>query len=115
MNIAKGARVRVTYEGEYVSLAPDGSGCHRVKVPCGALVGDHVPADATIEPVEDLQSGDVYRDADGRTCMYAPEIPNDGMPWVLIRKTDGAGKWVADCDVQRPLTLLVRDGKPVQP
>lgn len=57
-----------------------------------------------IDPPEDLRDGDVYIDADGFVARRAVDT------WLIT----GSNSRYADDYMRRPLTLLVRDGKPVQ-
>jgi hypothetical protein len=109
-----GQHVRVTYEATY-AVRDRTDDWHQVVV--NRLGRDDmwcsVPPDATIEPVEDLQLGDVYRTDDGKTVAHLPGRDGYGKPWIEISAP--MQWWMTDDEVQRPLTLLVRDGKPVQP
>lgn len=124
--LRKGQTVRVTYEAEWL-LEYAGKGEPRGLVKVGrADFG--VPNDATIEPIEDLRPGDVYRDVVGDVLLYAPREnepePRDPKSWILIHRGDSDAhafcrtpglRFFDHGDVRRPLSLLLRDGQPVTP
>jgi hypothetical protein len=87
-----------------------------VETPDGLALA--VPADATIEVLEDLRPGDVYRDAEDDVAAYLPD--GGTRPWLVIGirgcvRAVNVGERAYDEWLYRPLTLLVRDGKPVAP
>ena len=121
MNIARGTRVRVTYEATFdgVNTGPDR----------GWYVRDErnhwfsTPADATIEPIEDLRPGDIVIDANSDIWSRSFNSPEwyfvstsgmqcSGVPGRRDEKHVRDG-WYEDSAAVRPLTLLVRDGKAV--
>lgn len=107
MTLRAGQKVRVSYEATYYVQQGDGS--HSVEIVRSARAGEFlatVPADATIEPIEDLRPGDVVIDAN--KCVYERTVNHE---WI----EPGSADRLPDALICRPLTLLVRDGKPVQP
>jgi hypothetical protein len=110
MTARKGDKVRVTFEGRYFPYTDYAT----VETPDGLALA--VPADATIEVLEDLRPGDVYRVPNGEVAVYVPGAGEvERTSWCLLRKNGREYDWVENVDVPRPLTLLVRDGKPVTP
>jgi hypothetical protein len=112
MTPRKGDLVRVTYEGRYFPYTDYAT----VETPDGLALA--VPADATIEVLEDLRPGDVYRDAEDDVAAYLPD--GGTRPWLVIGirgcvRAVNVGERAYDEWLYRPLTLLVRDGKPVAP
>jgi hypothetical protein len=110
MTPRKGDRVRVTYEAEY-EYYDEGQKGHRVTSTVGRA-SLFAPPGATLEVLEDLRPGDVYRDDDAALVIYVPisSVPIEGYPWL-----NANGDRVADSYATRPLTLLVRDGREVTP
>jgi hypothetical protein len=110
MTPRKGDKVRVTYEAVYAG--PDELG-HRIdwcpSLPCPPeVIRQHIPADATIEVIEDLRDGDVYLDANDHAVMYRHKS-NSERPWFCLTHLE----WHKDDLVTRPLSLIVRDRKRV--
>ena len=112
MTLRKGQKVQVSYEAEYDRPLDVSGYPGTVHVVTSGGVRVDAPPGATIEPIEDLQPGDVYYDADNDLLIYAPRDADDVMPWVKSRKPSSTGR-VDDAWPRRPLTLVVRDGKAV--
>lgn len=113
MTLRKGQKVKVSYEAEYEG--PFFDGWHQLQIGKRAPIA---PPDATIEPIEDLQPGDVYLDAEGDIAVWLPA--HQSRPWLVTHirgcvRAVNVGERAYGEYMQRPLTLLVRDGKPVQP
>lgn len=107
MTPRKGDKVRVTYEAELASPYMPGEE-RRVKVGYAYYT---VPSDASIEVIEDLRPGDVYRATpdDGARPHIVAYIGTGSKPWYCLT----CQQWSRDFLIPRPLTLLVRDGNPV--
>jgi hypothetical protein len=119
MTPRKGDRVRVTYEAVYVEQIPSfGSTRHILRVDASDRRPEYsAPPDATLEVIEDLRPGDVYRDKDGDLGVY---VGGEERPWLLLTimgkvRRDGMTEQLPDLILVRPLTLLVRDGESVTP
>lgn len=113
MTPRKGDKVRVTYEAEWIcTWTPDETFQGYVVAANGYQV--QVPTGATVEPLEDLRPGDVFLAADGATVVLAGV--SSGPKWIRAHGGRLADRhWFRDEEIARPLTLLVRDGRPVTP
>lgn len=110
-----GQWVKVSYEAEYVTPPTTFEPGHYVRVPDGPVERRaYVPPTATLEPIEDLRPGDIYRDESGDVGVW---LPNEyGSPWLMVHlsrdsRAVHSGDRAPDQYMTRPLTLLVRDGK----
>jgi hypothetical protein len=107
--LRKGQKVRVTFEAEYLDELE--TFAHRATRQIGENTHYYrIPADATIEPIEDLRPGDIYRENESGD-VYARAMGYEG--WRLINCHCGR-RVPHNSDPLGPLTLLVRDGQ-VQP
>jgi hypothetical protein len=111
MTPRKGDKVRVTLDCEYIG--ENGFGQTLIKADGGETF--YLPGTTAVEVIEDLRPGDVYRDRDGDLGVY---VADEERPWLLLTimgkvRRDGMTEPLPDLILVRPLTLLVRDGKPV--
>jgi hypothetical protein len=98
----KGDRVRVTFDATYeCDVAFTGATVDAYVLVDNVTHG--APKGATIEPIEDLHPGDVYRDADGTVAVY-----DSHRGWFLVETGVSTCGWTDN--LRRPLTLLVRNG-----
>jgi hypothetical protein len=96
-----------TADGTHAILTYRASGS-TVWIPSG-MIKSIEPAP---EPEPEWQPHDQVRDASGRLLTYLPELP-DNAAW--LTSDDDHLVWLKDAELDRPLTLLVRDGKAVKP
>lgn len=108
-----GDRVRVVLEGTVRRTNRNGW----LDVGYGAATSALYEPEVTIErlpdPEPEWQPGDVVLAADGKTYLRSNHDWDDE-PWVCSEARI-ASPWRAEGELPRPLTLLVRDGKQVQP
>lgn len=107
----RGDKVRVTFDATYEE--DFGGGWHQVDAGHSQWL-PLVPPHATIELIEDLRLGDVYRatpDDEGQVPHIVTYVGDniDAKPWYCLTCSQPARDFL----VPRPLILLIRDGRVV--